>query len=138
MAPEGILLVGKTPVPAGIRVCAPMHEIHRDNGFYPNPSSFDAFRFSRPLKANMCQSKAATVPIHQSATAGGDTFLAFGFGKHMCPGRFFAVNEMKLMLAIMIKNYDIQYMAERPARQSVMENMAPFKSTTIAVRRKAG
>lgn len=113
-----------------------MHEIHHDSAFYPDPLSFDAFRFSRSLKANRDHSKAITMPIHQCATAGGDTFLAFGFGKHMCPGRFFAVNEMKLMLAVMIKSYDIQYMAERPARQSVMENMMPFKSTTIVVRRK--
>lgn len=138
MAPDGILLEGNIFVPAGVRLCVPMHEIHHDSAFYPDPSSFDAFRFSQPRKANINRSKTTTVPVHQSATTGDDRFLAFGFGKHMCPGRFFAVNEMKMMLAIMIKNYDIQYMAERPPRQSAMENMMAFKSTTITVRRKIG
>ncbi|KAJ7213645.1 hypothetical protein B0H12DRAFT_1033006, partial [Mycena haematopus] len=36
------------------------------------------------------------------------TFLSFGLGKHACPGRFFAVTELKLMLACIYQNYDIK------------------------------
>jgi cytochrome P450 len=33
--------------------------------------------------------------------------LHFGHGKSACPGRWFASNELKLMLAIIIRDYDI-------------------------------
>ncbi|OHW90613.1 cytochrome p450 [Colletotrichum incanum] len=32
----------------------------------------------------------------------------FGWGKHACPGRFFAANEIKLVLASLLLNYDIK------------------------------
>ena len=71
-----------------------------------------------------------------SVVTGGDTFLSFGHGKHSCPGRFFASQEMKLMLAHLLQHYDVEYMAERPAQQAIMENKLPSNSTNIRVRRK--
>ncbi len=35
-------------------------------------------------------------------------FMAFGYGRHACPGRFFAANEIKLILANILLNYDIK------------------------------
>lgn len=35
--------------------------------------------------------------------------LAFGFGKHACPGRFFAAQELKTMLAHVLLKYDIEF-----------------------------
>ncbi|KAF7352017.1 hypothetical protein MVEN_01163900 [Mycena venus] len=35
-------------------------------------------------------------------------YLSFGLGRHACPGRFFAVNELKLMLAHILENYDLK------------------------------
>lgn len=34
--------------------------------------------------------------------------LVFGYGRHACPGRFFALAEIKLILAHMILTYDIK------------------------------
>lgn len=34
--------------------------------------------------------------------------MSFGFGRHACPGRFFAANEIKLILARMLLDYDIK------------------------------
>ena len=73
----------------------------------------------------------------QSAvTTGDDAFLTFGHGKHSCPGRFFAAQEMKLMLAHLVQHYDVEYMAERPTPQAIMETKLPSRSTIIRVRRK--
>ena len=113
-----------------------MHEIHHDDKFYPEPMYFDAFRFSRPFEVRVGQVRSTSTTTQRSATAGDDKFLAFGYGRHMCPGRFFAINEMKVMLATMLQNYDIRHMTERPKRQNVLENMVPFKSTTIFVRKR--
>lgn len=35
-------------------------------------------------------------------------FLHFGYGRHACPGRFFAANEIKLILARILLDYDIR------------------------------
>ena len=34
--------------------------------------------------------------------------MSFGFGRHACPGRFFAANEIKLILARLLLDYDIR------------------------------
>ncbi|KAF7728267.1 hypothetical protein EC973_006441 [Apophysomyces ossiformis] len=34
-------------------------------------------------------------------------FVTFGMGKHLCPGRFFAVHEIKLSLITLLRRYDI-------------------------------
>ena len=36
------------------------------------------------------------------------TNFAFGFGPHSCPGRFFAVYEIKIVLAHILQNYDFK------------------------------
>ncbi|GAN03790.1 cytochrome p450 superfamily protein [Mucor ambiguus] len=33
-------------------------------------------------------------------------FLTFGMGKHLCPGRFFAIQEIMMSLVYLMKNYD--------------------------------
>ncbi|KAJ5355962.1 Cytochrome P450 [Penicillium concentricum] len=38
--------------------------------------------------------------------------LAFGHGKHACPGRFFAANEIKVVLIFLLMNYDWKFTAE--------------------------
>jgi len=38
----------------------------------------------------------------------GPEYILFGTGRHACPGRFFAVNELKAMLAYVLLNYDIK------------------------------
>lgn len=35
-------------------------------------------------------------------------------GKHACPGRFFAVNEIKVLLVYTLVNYDIKFAADAP------------------------
>lgn len=37
-----------------------------------------------------------------------DQNLGFGYGRHACPGRFFANNEIKLILAKLLLEYDIK------------------------------
>ncbi|KAI7353772.1 hypothetical protein KC320_g3826 [Hortaea werneckii] len=45
------------------------------------------------------------------------SFLSFGLGKHSCPGRFFAVQTLKLMLGYLITGYDF----ELPERKNESE-----------------
>ena len=38
----------------------------------------------------------------------------FGYGNHACPGRFYAIRKIKLVLAKLIMNYDFQWAQPRP------------------------
>ncbi|GKT54730.1 ent-kaurene oxidase [Colletotrichum tofieldiae] len=90
-------------IPAGMFVEVPSVGINQDPDIFPNPDVFDALRFynlrrdDNPAQVNQLQ--AAYV---------GVTHLSFSFGKHACPGRVFAVNEIKTVLANLLRNYNIR------------------------------
>ncbi|KAH9036363.1 cytochrome P450 [Lactarius pseudohatsudake] len=90
-------------VPAGTWVLAPSATIHMDGEIYPNPEEFDGFRF-----AKLRERDGVAVAGHQ-ATSTSTEYLAFGHGRHACPGRFFAVNEVKALLAHVVVTYDIKF-----------------------------
>jgi cytochrome P450 len=64
------------------------------------------------------------------------TFLAFSHGKQSCPGRYFAANQLKLLLATFALNYEIEPMPERPVNKSFVGSIAPPMTETIRVRRR--
>ena len=59
-----------------------------------------------------------------------------GHGKLSCPGRFFAVQEIKLMMAYMLLNYDIKYLPSKPAPQWMGVFSMPNTKAKIQIRRK--
>ncbi|KAG2210477.1 hypothetical protein INT47_002419 [Mucor saturninus] len=52
------------------------------------------------MDPDMSHNKISTTP--------GRDFASFGMGKHLCPGRFFAVQEIQMTLVYLLKNYDIK------------------------------
>lgn len=66
---------------------------------YPNPHGFDGNRFLRKREAGDKSSQF----VQSSAD-----YHVFGGGKHICPGRFFANNELKLALAHVLLKYDVR------------------------------
>jgi len=90
-------------IPAGTLVVAPSCGIHMDEEIYSNPQHFDGFRFSKPSDLN----GTTTENKHQAVTTSPE-HLAFGFGRNACPGRYFAVNHVKALVAHIIVTYDIK------------------------------
>ncbi|KAF9237107.1 cytochrome P450 [Melanogaster broomeanus] len=90
-----------TVIPKGTVVVVASAAAHHDNEFYKNADMFDPFRFS-----NM-RDEAGEGVMHQFVSTGPE-YLPFGHGSHSCPGRFFAANELKSMLAHIITRYDIK------------------------------
>ncbi|KAI9492785.1 cytochrome P450 [Zychaea mexicana] len=85
-------------IPKRSLIVAAMDEAHNDPALAP-PSNkplsvFDAYRFMN------------TTDGRQSSTIGMD-LISFGLGAHACPGRYFAVNEIKYVLAELIVRYNI-------------------------------
>jgi len=90
-------------VPAGTHVAAPSSAIHMDEEIYSNPEQFDGLRFFKmsDLDGDVAEAK------YQAVTTSPE-HLPFGFGRNACPGRHFAVNQLKALAAHIIVTYDIK------------------------------
>ncbi|KAL4744748.1 cytochrome P450 [Aspergillus terricola var. indicus] len=113
-------------LPWGTILTLPLSALQRDESLYADPETFDVFRF-----AHSKNDKAA-----RSALAIDEGFLGFGFGQHACPGRFFAINEIKLVLAQMLLSYDIEHLGPRPPSMSLIWLNYPARNATVRVRRR--
>ncbi|KAK4169799.1 putative cytochrome P450 E-class, group IV [Cladorrhinum sp. PSN259] len=90
-------------IPEGVQIEVPAEAISRDPEIFPNPEEFQPWRFYE-LRANTRGEQAAQ---HQFVSI-GQNILTFGYGRHACPGRFFAANEVKMMVANALLTYDIR------------------------------
>ncbi|KAK5734362.1 hypothetical protein LTR17_009026 [Elasticomyces elasticus] len=70
-----------------------------------------------------------------SDISGGQS-LAFGLGKHACPGRFFAVQNIKLILGWMLTRYEFQPLEKEVKMTEVGDAEVPPGKTMIKVRRR--
>ncbi|KAI1076229.1 cytochrome P450 [Whalleya microplaca] len=147
-------------IPYGTVLTVPVEPIHHDDSIYPSARQFQPFRFAQPGAArdiiDCAVSASANEGDHaakadrpvpaiaktdskqkKSATI-DDTFLGFGFGKHACPGRFFALNELKIFVAHIVLHYDIEHLVEgRPKMTPVIWlNVPLFGKLNVRVRRR--
>ncbi|KIJ05875.1 hypothetical protein PAXINDRAFT_92824, partial [Paxillus involutus ATCC 200175] len=90
-----------TVVPKGTILVAASQATHLDDSIYNNAGTFDPFRFADLREEDGEGAK-------HSYASNNPQYLAFGHGKHACPGRFFASNELKAMLAHVVLSYDIK------------------------------
>lgn len=77
---------------------------HWDDKIYEEPYKFDGRRFFRLRQQKETESGAHFVSATQD-------HFGFGYGLHACPGRFFATEEVKFILAHMLLHYDIRPVA---------------------------
>jgi len=105
---------------------------------YKPPSEFDGFRFSNlrsmPGKENR----------HQFVTTSPDS-ISFGHGNHACPGRFFASNEIKVVLIELLRSWDIRLKGDveqkggidkRPKNYEQQFNIMPNMEAEVEFRRR--
>ncbi|OTA67434.1 cytochrome P450 [Hypoxylon sp. EC38] len=141
-------------IPRGTVVCAPSYPVFHDPVVYPDPYDFKPFRFAekRAVPASVPSSttdrkegegkegkeSSYVQRARQAFATTSPEYCAFGHGRHACPGRFFASSELKLMLAYIILNYDIQIQEKRPENFWFGMNRIPPMKATIRVRRRKG
>ncbi|KAL2354368.1 cytochrome P450 [Cryomyces antarcticus] len=140
MPKEGITLPSGQWVPQGTRVGAPIERIHHDERYYDHADAYEPLRFVE--KGEKEREGARTTEEYlksktQALVTTSDTFVAFGHGRHACPGRFFAAQELKLLLAFIVLHYDMEPLAVRPPNLYVSDFTAPPFKATIRVRRRA-
>lgn len=151
--PKGLTMPDGLHLPPGTRIGTSTHSIHHDDEIYDNPKIYDPFRFSRAREAtekgNSRANGTAITNVENpkdhakvlesknlAMVTTSDTFLAFGHGRHACPGRFFAAAEMKLLLAYIVLNYDIKPIGFRPANGTIGAAILPPMKASISVKRR--
>jgi len=129
-------------VPYGRHFTLNLHGLHRDSDLYENGDGYDAFRYSRPREEFEAKSQGDKgseegLKLKQlGMVTTGDAHLAFGHGRHACPGRFFVAHELKMALAYLFLNYDIKRLPERPKTNWVGAICIPAFQSCIEVRRR--
>ncbi|PPR01642.1 hypothetical protein CVT26_013125 [Gymnopilus dilepis] len=92
-------------LPAGTFVSFPTCAIHLDEQHYHNSHEFQGFRFAEMTVGE----RPDTTGTNQLVTLAPE-FLAFGIGRHACPGRFFASYTLKVALAHVLLNFDVDFL----------------------------
>ncbi|KAF5310138.1 hypothetical protein D9619_010576 [Psilocybe cf. subviscida] len=118
-------------LPAGTNVVAAAETVHFDEANYTNPEVFDGFRFSNIREHNGEGIKHQAVSLSPS-------FIVFGTGRHACPGRFFAINELNTMLAYVLLNYEVKLAyGKRPKGIWQQAQLFPNPFAEVLFRRRA-
>lgn len=95
---EDTALPDSRVIPRGAHIMVASTQLW-DSNTYPDAKKFDARRFLRMREAgNKNSGFVQTSP----------NFLVFGAGRHICPGRFFAANELKMAMAHALLKYEIR------------------------------
>lgn len=103
-----------------------------DKFLYPSPETFDPFRFSKLRKEQPEMDGRAQYVSSNSSS------LSFGFGRHACPGRFFAAQEIKAIMAFLLQNFDMRFASgqSRPESIRVETQFLPDPMATVEFRRR--
>lgn len=133
-----------------------------DERFFSDPKTFDALRFYRlrqdarlttlpslslvkDASGSAAEDGSAPNTISDGSsghkwqfTSIGDTNVNFGAGKHACPGRFFAGNEIKMILAYFLIHYDIRFKdgQERPQPMTMVMSKSPDPNAEVLFRKR--
>ncbi|KAF6749712.1 cytochrome P450 [Ephemerocybe angulata] len=91
-------------VPAGITLAVASYSLQTDSEYYDDPTTFRGFRFSEMRDTGSDEFD----PLRHQMITLDPTYMIFGYGRNACPGRFFAVNEVKAILAYIITTYDLK------------------------------
>ncbi|KAF4628186.1 hypothetical protein G7Y89_g9967 [Cudoniella acicularis] len=126
---EAITLSDGKVLTPGTHVCLASYEISRDPGVIPN-QNFDGLRYYE-LRKNPDEDKKLQYAMTDK------NHLHFGHGRFACPGRFFAANELKMVLGELLLHYDFKYPEghTRPANINADEFLYPDPSTKLLMKR---
>eukprot|EP01080_Neovahlkampfia_damariscottae_P007116 gene7116-11279_t len=96
-----------------------------DEEIFPNPKKFDPTRYltTDPKKLKIFK----------------EILIPFGGGIHYCPGRFFAVNEMKVLTIMMLTQFDCELPSSNPkivAERIQLGFQRPLHNLKLKIKKK--
>lgn len=118
---------GQTLKP-GTHICLASYSISRDSDVVPN-QEFDGFRYYE-MRKDPDEDKAMQYAMTDK------NHLHFGHGRFACPGRFFAANELKMILGELLLDYDFKYPEgkSRPKNINADEFLYPDPHTRLLMK----
>ncbi|KAK5701112.1 hypothetical protein LTR17_022875 [Elasticomyces elasticus] len=122
-----ITLSDGTVLPAGSRIM--LVPAYDDPTVFEHPDVFDPYRFLREREKPGQQHSWQHVSTSAHHTA-------FGLGKHACPGRFFASNEIKIVMAHMLMKYDWRLDGDMPQNVEFQGAMMTPPHVMVQLRRR--
>ncbi|KAI3323903.1 cytochrome P450 [Xylariaceae sp. AK1471] len=126
---QPVILSDGTTIPKGHRMAVVGDFANPE--IYPEPEKFDAARFLKkrqePGQENSWQF-VTTAASH----------LNFGHGEHACPGRFFASNEIKIIMCHFLMKYDWRFVPDElePVLREFESTVSVDPKTRIQARRR--
>ncbi len=90
---------GNFELRAGDRVCLAPYLTHHDPEIFADPDRYQVDRFYSPTGVKQ---------FHKRGERVGFALMPFGAGRSMCPGRFFALAEIKLLVALMLSRFELE------------------------------
>ena len=122
-------------IPGNTQIGIPTSSILMDPKLYPDPKRYDGFRFAkiRTQEPNTDASARAQYAASHPAS------MSFGFGRHACPGRFFAANEIKAIMGYLLLNYEMKFpegVEKRPESLLFETQYLPNPFATVMFKRR--
>lgn len=90
-----------TSLPPHCMTSGPSAAIATDPTIFAEPNAFDGHRYRRMRTENKNSESSLVMGMSTIDS------LGFGLGNQACPGRFFAVNTMKLIIAKMLTQFEL-------------------------------
>jgi cytochrome P450 len=107
-------------IPKGSTVIVPIHAIHHDPRFWPDPEVFDPSRFM----------PGSGKDRHRSA------YLPFGGGRRICIGTSFALMETTLVTAMMSRDFVYDLVPGHPVEPEATLTLRPRHGVKMIARRR--
>ena len=104
-----------------------------DPDVYENPEIFDGFRFAK------LRNRSSLEDASLEYTSSDVYNMAFGYGRHACPGRFFASCEIKMIMAYLLMHYEFKFPEKqkiRPPSLTYETQYLPDRTTDILIRQR--
>ncbi|KAH7141617.1 putative cytochrome P450 [Dactylonectria macrodidyma] len=119
-------------IPANTTIGIPTQAITMDPSLYPDPERFDAFRFAK-LRVAEPELDGRTQYVASNTSS-----MSFGYGRHACPGRFFAAQEIKAIMSFILREYDVRFSPgqTRPKSFPVESQFLPNPIATVEFKRR--
>lgn len=116
-------------LPKGIHICFAAGPLTHDPEIVPQPLPFDGLRWAQNPE---CKTN--------SFVSIGPANMHFGFGRHACPGRFFAASSIKAVMSRLIMEYDFKFMdgQGRPQNINNGEQTMPNMLVEVLIRKRKG
>ncbi|KAA8566350.1 hypothetical protein EYC84_008933 [Monilinia fructicola] len=120
-------------IPKGTEVSVPYRTMMRDDEYFYNALTFDGRRFLKNVTGPESVEKDSSMLSEPS-----DSWLVWGAGRISCPGRFYAVVVLKLVLSQILTGYECE-LEEIKGSRSVQWRTAliPKASITLRMRPRA-